>query len=591
MSESTFRHATLTATVTAVMLAVAAPAIAAAVLGTPEDDLRDLASGGTAKMALQPDSVSETSFALSATADTFTDSSTASKNYGAAQALGVDARPLRRAWYRFNLSTTPGPNDTVTLRIWASASSSSGVTVVLAPSTWSETSLTHKNAPATTTQVGAKPTLTGSAYVDIPIDPTALIRGNNTLVVRRSSTEQVDFSSREAGARGPALVITPPPSPSTTPTPTPTPSPAPSPTLTPEPSSTLTSAPSSTPTPEPSSTLTSAPSSTLTPAPTPTLTPEPTSTLTPEPSPTLTPSPTPTVTPAPTPSPTPSPITEPVVYISGDSCDDDFDAAGCREVGDMIKSDLELDYYLTVGDNQYEAGTAAQYATYYDPHLGTGQLLGDGTGRTLFDVTIPAAGNHEYYTAGAPGYFGYFGTKAGDPTKGYYAKDLPDSDWRVIVTNTNCGQVGGCGPFSPQGQWLAQALREAQSLGKCTLVTGHHPPVTDGRYAPGTSSGQQIFATAHGNHADLTVWGHDHGYQRFGPRSPDGQTADPNGPVVIISGLGGKSAYAFGTTNRSSTRLTAPFGAVRLALSDNGWSGSYRGYDGNAYDSFAGTCD
>jgi hypothetical protein len=61
--------------------------------------------------------------------------------------------------------------------------------------------------------------------------------------------------------------------------------------------------------------------------------------------------------------------------------------------------------------------------------------------------------------------------------------------------------------------------------------------------------------------------------------------------VVIISGLGGKSAYAFGTTNRSSTRLTAPFGAVRLALSDNGWSGSYRGYDGNAYDSFAGTCD
>jgi hypothetical protein len=279
------------------------------------------------------------------------------------------------------------------------------------------------------------------------------------------------------------------------------------------------------------------------------------------------------------------------LYITGDSCDDDFDAPGCREVGSMMRSDPELDYYVTVGDNQYESGTAAEYSTYYDPHLGRGQLLGDGSGRSLFDVTIPTVGNHEYNTTGASGYFGYFGTKAGDPTKGYYARDLPGSDWRVVVTNTNCYPAGGCDPSSPQGQWLAHALQEAQSLGRCTLVTGHHPPVTDGGYSPGTSSGQQLFQTAHANHADLTAWGHDHGYQRFGPRSPDGQSADPNGPVVIISGLGGKSAYAFGTTTRSLARLTSPFGAVRLTLSENGWSGSYRGYDSNTYDNFTGTCD
>ena len=39
-------------------------------------------------------------------------------------------------------------------------------------------------------------------------------------------------------------------------------------------------------------------------------------------------------------------------------------------------------------------------------------------------------GNHEYQTANAAGYYGYFGAAAGDPAKGSYAHDL--GAWRVL---------------------------------------------------------------------------------------------------------------------------------------------------------------
>lgn len=104
------------------------------------------------------------------------------------------------------------------------------------------------------------------------------------------------------------------------------------------------------------------------------------------------------------------------------------DIATCSGTGDEATANL-LDgiagTVFTVGDNAYNDGSAAQFANCYDPSWGRHK------GRTK-----PAAGNHEYQTANASGYFGYFGAAAGDPAKGYYSYDL--GAWHVIV-------LGGAG--------------------------------------------------------------------------------------------------------------------------------------------------
>ena len=118
---------------------------------------------------------------------------------------------------------------------------------------------------------------------------------------------------------------------------------------------------------------------------------------------------------------------------------------------------------FTLGDNVYDSGTAEEFANCYTPTWGRYQAQ-----------TRPAAGNHDYGTAGATGYFGYFGAAAGDPTTGYYSYDL--GAWHVVVVNSNCAKVGGCKAGSPQEQWLRADL--AAHPAACTVAYWHHPRFT-----------------------------------------------------------------------------------------------------------------
>ena len=94
----------------------------------------------------------------------------------------------------------------------------------------------------------------------------------------------------------------------------------------------------------------------------------------------------------------------------------------------------------------------------------------------------PVAGNHEYQTAGAAGYFDYFNGvgnatgPAGDRGKGYYSYEI--GSWHVIALNSNCAEVGGCGAGSPQEQWLRSDLAAHPST--CTLAYWHHPLFSSG---------------------------------------------------------------------------------------------------------------
>src|SRR5207253_10919755 len=68
---------------------------------------------------------------------------------------------------------------------------------------------------------------------------------------------------------------------------------------------------------------------------------------------------------------------------------------------------------FTAGDNAYDDRTLEEYQQCYDLTWGRHKAR-----------TRPAAGNHEYATGNADGYFSYFGAAAGDPGAGYYSYDL-----------------------------------------------------------------------------------------------------------------------------------------------------------------------
>ena len=134
------------------------------------------------------------------------------------------------------------------------------------------------------------------------------------------------------------------------------------------------------------------------------------------------------------------------------------DSTSCSTTGDTATAKLLESLPGTVaalGDNAYDTGSTREYSQCYDPTWGA-----------VLDRTRPAPGNHEYMTAGAPGYFGYFGALAGDPKFGYYAYDL--GTWRIYSLNSNCADVGGCGPKSAEVAWLKADL--AANPAACVLA-------------------------------------------------------------------------------------------------------------------------
>jgi hypothetical protein len=57
------------------------------------------------------------------------------------------------------------------------------------------------------------------------------------------------------------------------------------------------------------------------------------------------------------------------------------------EVAQMIRTDIDPDAVLPLGDVQYEAGTLAEFRQYYAAGWGL---------RDLMRITYPVPGNHEY---------------------------------------------------------------------------------------------------------------------------------------------------------------------------------------------------
>jgi hypothetical protein len=206
---------------------------------------------------------------------------------------------------------------------------------------------------------------------------------------------------------------------------------------------------------------------------------------------------------------------------------------------------------LVLGDNQYEDGALSRYQASYAPTWG--RVLG---------ITHPA--------------------------RGYYSYDL--GTWHLVVLNSNCSAIGGCGPGSPQELWLAADL--LAHSGRCTLAYWHHPRFSSGQHGDDPTS-QTFWDDLYAAGADVILVGHDHIYERFAPQDPAGNADPAKGLRQFVVGTGGRNQTPFAILRPNSVaRSSGVFGVLALTLHPNGYDWQFlpAAGGGSFADSGTGLC-
>jgi hypothetical protein len=217
-----------------------------------------------------------------------------------------------------------------------------------------------------------------------------------------------------------------------------------------------------------------------------------------------------------------------------------------------------------LGDTVYESGSRREFKRCYDPTWGRHKKR-----------TRPAAGNHEYNTAGATG---YFGRRAGPRGKGYYSYAL--GDWHVVVLNS---QLDSGKAQRAQEDWLKKDLAANRGT-KCTLAYWHHPHYSSGHnaivageseistelYEPGAV--KRYFQLLYDKGAEIVLSGHKHNYERFAPQDANGNLRAANGVRQFVVGTGGRSTGGFDEPlQNSEVRNGDTFGILDLTLRSDGY--------------------
>jgi hypothetical protein len=208
---------------------------------------------------------------------------------------------------------------------------------------------------------------------------------------------------------------------------------------------------------------------------------------------------------------------------------------------------------FTAGDNANPDGSTDQFNNCFNATWGQ------------FKSRIkPAAGNHDYMTAGAAPYYAYFGSAAGDPQKGYYSYDL--GTWHIIVLNSQCTTVGSCKAGYPEEQWLLADLK-AHTTNRCTLAVWHIPRFSSG-HAGNHTEYQPFWQDLYNYGAEIVIDGHDHDYERFALQDPSGNPDPQHGIREFVVGTGGDDHTPFNATPaaNSQVRISYTFGVLQLNL-------------------------
>ena len=263
-----------------------------------------------------------------------------------------------------------------------------------------------------------------------------------------------------------------------------------------------------------------------------------------------------------------------VVLIGAGDIADCSDLAGAEATAKLLESNPGT--VMALGDLAYPNGTPEDFKCY------------DRTWGRVKDRTRPAVGNHEFHSSDATYYFQYFGSAAGDPKTGYYSYDL--GSWHIVVLNSECAEVGGCGAGSAEEKWLRADL-SAHPAG-CTLAYFHKP-----RFSSGLNHGNDpevgaFWQALYDFNAELVLNGHDHDYERFAPQDPNGNADPKRGIREFVVGTGGKNHREFGI-RKSNSEVTNnnTFGVLKLTLKAAGYDWKFIPEAGKTFtDSGSGNC-
>ncbi len=473
-------------------------------------------------------------------ADSFVKESKPENNYGLNNTLYVDNLPVTRSYLRFDVVGLDNQEEkTIKLLIYANSSNGTGFTVsTVLDNNWVEDRLTYNNAPEIGPEIGISSPIKRGRWLEVDVSNAIQTDGIYTLAITTSSSRNTNLSSRESGNKSPQLVI----------------------------SSVMTSTNLGDTPPETSllDLISEIPPIELLPSDT--AIPEIPIPIDNTPTPFVTTAELPTFTPSSTPAPLVSPTAvptssdDPVLVGAGDisTCSNDGDEATAKLIDGIAGT------VFTAGDNAYESGSASEYTNCYNPTWGRFKAR-----------TNPSPGNHEYNTSGAAGYYGYFGSAAGDPTKGYYSYNL--GTWHIVVLNSEISTATG----SAQEKWLRQDLIANPTT--CTLAYWHKPRFSSGSSHGSTSGMQPLWQALFDYHADVIVNGHEHNYERFDPQSPTG-AANVSGIREFVAGMGGRSHYGFGTILPNSVaRNSDTYGVLKFTLHSNSYTWQFVPEAGKTY--------
>lgn len=205
---------------------------------------------------------------------------------------------------------------------------------------------------------------------------------------------------------------------------------------------------------------------------------------------------------------------------------------------------LRPHFVLTLGDNNYPAGDAAQIdahiGQYYSKWIGNyAGTFGAGSATNRF---FPSLGNHDWVLANAAAYLNYF-TLPGNER--YY--DFVRGPVHFYALDSDPHEPDGITSTSVQAAWLQAKLASATE--PFQVVYFHHPPYSSASH--GNTPELQWPFRQWG--ADVVLSGHDHSYERV----------VIDGFPYLVNGLGGAPKYGFNAPVAGSTvRFDGDHGAL-----------------------------
>lgn len=219
-----------------------------------------------------------------------------------------------------------------------------------------------------------------------------------------------------------------------------------------------------------------------------------------------------------------------------------------QAVADLVHS-WAPDFILTVGDNNYEIGSASTIDTnigqYYSDYIG--DYVGVHGPGAAVNHFWPVPGNHDWGTPDLVPYRDYF-TLPGNER--YYHKIL--GDVHILAIDSYSGEPDGNTADSTQAERFERAMRKSTACWNIALL--HHPPYSSGKH--GSSQTTRWPFAEWG--VDLVIAGHDHHYERL----------EIDGIKYFVNGLGGRYIYDVGPPiTGSEFSYNEDHGALRITVS------------------------